>query len=247
MIDGLAVHGLRAVVVAGVLWLSCTDGGATAPPAPSAATGPAQQPDCASATPFVMDSFSGPSGAALTAHTGERGAAWADWTQAAGRAQLTAGMRVRASAAGPHAVLTASGTPPGPDYEVSADFHVVSLAETTLIGVLARRDDNADSEYMGWYNSASATWGIARRLGGTGITVGGTYPQTLAAGGTYRVALRVRGSRLSLLVDGAERVSGTDTSIEAPGRAGIRMAQAGRAGDDVGVQLGNFRAAGCAP
>ncbi|MFN2520430.1 MAG: hypothetical protein ABR525_05220 [Candidatus Limnocylindria bacterium] len=247
MIGRVAKQGLSALVLAGVLCLGCTDGGATAPPGPSAATGPAQQTECALAAPFVMDSFAGPSGAPVTAHTGERGAAWSDWTQAAGRTQLAPGMRVRASVAGPHAVVTASGTPPGPDYEVSADFHVVSLAETTLIGVLARRDDNTDSEYMGWYNSASATWGIARRLGGTGITVGGTYAQTLAAGGTYRVALRVRGSRLSLLVDGAERVSGTDTSIEAPGRAGIRMAQAGRAGDDVGLQLGNFRAAGCAP
>ncbi len=240
------MEGIRgAVALAGVLCLVAAECSAAGPPAPSASSaGAVQGAECGSAPPFVSDSFSGQSGLALGAHTGERGATWSDWPAASGRAQLTRQMRVRASTAGPHAVLTASGAPPGPDYEVSADFHVVSLGETTLIGLLARRDD-ADSEYMGWYNSASGTWGIARRLGGTGITIGSTYSQTLNVGGTYRAALRVRGSRISLLVDGLERVSGIDTSVGAPGRAGIRIAQAGRAADDAGIQLGNFRAAGC--
>ncbi|MFN2521660.1 MAG: hypothetical protein ABR525_11575, partial [Candidatus Limnocylindria bacterium] len=166
------MKGIRApVVLAGVLCFACAGRVPAAVPAPSASASPARQAECGAGPPFVSDSFSGQGGVALGAHAGELGATWTDWPSASGRAQLTSQMRVRAAKAGPHAVLTASGAPPGPDYEVSADFHVVSLSETTLIGLLARRDD-ADSEYMGWYNSASASWGIARRQGGTGASVG---------------------------------------------------------------------------
>ena len=229
-----------------MLCLAAVACGPAATPASPSVSPSGEAAACRPGPAFVSDSFVGEGGAALTARSGELGAAWSDWPLAAGRAQLTTHRSVRASTAGPHAVLTASGAPPSPDYEVSADFHVASLGDTTLVGLLGRRDDT-DSEYMGWYNSASATWGIARRQGGTGATVGTTYAETLASGGTYHVALQIRGSRITLLVDGRERASGVDASISAAGRAGIRIAQAGRAADDTGIQLANFRAAGCVP
>jgi hypothetical protein len=235
----IALAGLFCVALAG-----CGGAGGDRDPAtPAVTAAPLPTPaTCEQDLEFVVDSFTDVAGTQLTAHSGEKGATWTNWSRAGGSGEITDANRVRAGTVDLHAVVTASGTPPGADYEVAGEFYVASLTEPTLIGLLGRRDDASDSEYLGWHNTATGQWGISRRLGGTGTDLGATAARPLAVGRTYQAVLRLRGSVIVLAVDGTELVTARDDAITAAGAAGVRIAQRTRAGNSAGIHLDGLRA-----
>jgi hypothetical protein len=72
----------------------------------------------------------------------------------------------------------------------------------------------------------------------------GTFGQGVATGSSYRVALDMSGSTIRLLVDGTQRISATDSTLTAAGRAGVALGSPGDnavQSDAIGLHLDNFR------
>lgn len=189
--------------------------------------------------PVSEDSFTDTAGTTLASHTGERAAAW---TKFGGSASLviTDENRLRfAYAAGDTwAIYHTSAVPFGPDYDVRADFHVKSVRANQFVRLHGRK---STSSYQGYAISYVGTAWELTRLDGGPATVLGSYAQTLAAGVTYRVILRMTGSRISVLIDDVERIVATDSTYTAANRGGVEIFDGVSGSDNTnGIHLDNF-------
>jgi hypothetical protein len=170
---------------------------------------------------FLNDTFTGASGTTLTAHPGETGATWTKHgSSGAGTMALSDANRLRVGTTGGVIIYYSSGTPAGPDYEVFGPVVAVTAGTTRVIGVTGRMDTVANTYYAAFYDGANNRWELRAVVAGV-VTTLGTFAQAMVNGTSYEVRLRMAGSRISLLVDGVERVIVTDTSITAAGRAGV--------------------------
>lgn len=169
--------------------------------------------------PFANDAFAGSAGTDVTAHG-------TDWSyQAGGTSGLTFMLsdanRLRANGSGTlYRGACHAAVPPSADYDVTALIRVVSDNNQSTIGVAGRMDPAALRCYFARYNTGNNRWEIVRFNADAG-TVLGWYGQTYATGEAATVMLRMRGTTISLLVDGVERVSVVDTAISAAGKAGV--------------------------
>jgi hypothetical protein len=192
------------------------------------------------------DSFTGAAGTLLSDHTADSGSTWTHWTNDTATSVLSDSNRLRRNGTGGVTYLT-SAVPPGADYQVSADIYVKSLLSNDAAGVVGRFDtsntNGTGTRYMARYNVSAGYWELRKDVNGGG-TLLGSYTATPTVGQTYNVALDMKGSTIRMLVDGVERVSVTDTSITAAGRAGTRLGSGGTGTsptDTTGMHLDNFR------
>ena len=191
------------------------------------------------------DSFTDVAGTPLENHTGGLGAIWSAYAGEARTAVITDEGRMRKETGNGAAMYYASAAPSSADYTVTADVHVKSLLSTDAIGVAGRIDTSSapGTYYLARYVRDSSRWEILRVVDGAVGSLIGTSTQLLSSGSTYRVELDMSGTTIRLLVDGLERISGTDAAITAAGRAGVRMgtgASTAQVSDTAGLHLDDF-------
>jgi hypothetical protein len=203
-----------------------------------------------SGTDVVLETFTNASsGQRLEfASAGEIGATWTLHASSTSGTQFMATTARRAvrEAAG-LTMYYASGVPTSADYSVQADVYAMSLLTDDAVGVVGRESTSADTAYVARYRKVGTTtqsWELVKVVSGT-ETVLGSYAQTLIVGTNYHLKLDMQGSTIRLLVDAVQRVSVTDSSITAAGRAGIRGGYTGLTGvpgHTTGLQLDNVNA-----
>lgn len=183
---------------------------------------------------FVVDTFTNTNISDLASHTGETGATWTEHPTASTTIQIASN---RAAPNGSNGVYTASGAPTAADYDVSADVYVASTTSAAS-GVIGRADATAATWYHARYNGATGNWELYKYVSGT-TTLLGSYSQTLTVGNSYNVKLSMRGTSLTVYVDGVARITTTDSAITAAGKAGMRT---NNGSQTVGYHLDNFTA-----
>lgn len=167
--------------------------------------------------PFVSDSFTDTDAVDLVSHTGETGATWTKHSNSpSGGGSITTN-ELRGNTYN-NSCFYASGAPAGAEYDVVAPFHCITTGSDYGGGVLGRVDTATDTRYNAKH--FGGTWYLSKNVGGTETTLG-TYAQALVSGTTYVLKLEIRNATKKLFVDGVERVSSTDNSITAAGKAGV--------------------------
>ncbi len=171
----------------------------------------------------------------LRDHVGETGATWT--LETGGDARLFGGRVHSVTDAGIH---SASGTPASADYDVSAD-----LICTTAVGsapqISGRINGGSPDMYFVDYAASSTNFTLQKRISGSNTTLGTYTDAAFTAGVTRSVMLRMRGSAISVLVDGVVRIGPvTDTGVTAVGKAGLSFVNAAAAGELIGYRADNF-------
>ncbi len=184
-------------------------------------------------TQLAYDSLTDAEGVSLQNHTGENGLTWTKHANSAPSIPFTNANRLRAGGTGFAycSIILASA-----DYKVTGKIYAASTATTTM-GVIGRVATDATTFYAALYDRAIAGWQLAKFVSGTQTNLG-SYSQAMAAGAGADVTLWMEGSTIKLLVNGVERVSTTDASITAAGRAGVRCSGSGS--NTAGMQLDSF-------
>ena len=168
-----------------------------------------------------MDRFAGVAGTSLVSHTADVGGTW---TRDVGTVvfQLTAAGRIRLSNTGTTHSYHHSYHLGSADYDVSCDVTCLSLITDGAEGVTGRVDPVTDSYYLGRYDQFAGEWQIYPRLNGADGAMLGSSTAFLLTNRPYRLTLRMRGTAISLLVDGVLLIGPvTDSSISAAGYAGV--------------------------
>lgn len=178
--------------------------------------------------PFVSDSFTGTDDTVITSHTGETGATWtAHPSFAASNSKIKSNRLYQTSTADQCAY--ASGTPGSADYSVKivlrridattnsnrsrAALGRMSTSALTFYGV----DFNDDLDIVG-----SQTYlRLFKFVAGTFTQLGSLYNIALPQNTDTEIELRMAGTSIKAFVDGVERISATDSSISAAGKAGL--------------------------
>lgn len=135
-------------------------------------------------------------------------------------------------------VLYASGVPSSADYDVECDYTIFSGNVGTM-GLAGRiNTSGALSCYHTFYsNNQVLLWKV---VSGVPDTVG-WWDGTLSGGGaTYKLRLSMHGTTIKVFVNDVERISVTDSSVTAAGRAGLRATSPNDAW--TGKHVDNFRA-----
>ncbi|MEO5921125.1 MAG: LamG-like jellyroll fold domain-containing protein [Pseudolysinimonas sp.] len=199
----------------------------------------------ATAALISADSFTGTSGSSLASHTGEIGATWTHKAGAA-NAVISNENRVRRANVTGYTIDYTTATPPSADYSVEADLYVkASIPAGETVGVIGRMDTTANTFYMARWEQADTSWNIVKYTNGTVAYPGFLANQgALVAGETYRIRLEMVGTALKLYVNGVLKVSATDATFTAAGRAGIMDgadASSAAKSDSTGIHIDNFQ------
>lgn len=186
---------------------------------------------------FASDTFTDTAGVDLVTHD----ANWSYHSSYSGSSfVITDNNRIR-----PGANVTSGayhgGTPAGADYELSADFYFVeSNGGGANAGIMARVNTAANTMYYARYFSGN--WSLWAQVAGTPTQIGSNYADAVSAGSTRAVVLRVQGTTISLDVGGTTRISGTNASIPAAGKVGLRCNPNATPLNGNGIHIDNFSA-----
>jgi hypothetical protein len=134
-----------------------------------------------------------------------------------------------------------SATPPAADYDVACDVLLISATTTNGAGPAGRMDAAANTCYFARYNSNTGGWELFKLVAGVATQLGSTVTQSLTLAQRYRATLSLRGTTISLAVDGVTIISVTDSAISAAGAVGLRIN--GLTAASTGVQLDTWQAA----
>jgi hypothetical protein len=169
---------------------------------------------------WLNDTFTGTNGTNLQAHTGETGATWTVHPSYTGPSKIQTN---RVQGNGLVTAYYASGSPAGADYDVTAIVRQVTSFATA--GPCGRMDTTADTHYgvrltvVGGVPVAQ----LYKMVAGVITGLGSTFAVTNTNGTDTTLMLRMRGSTISMFVNGTQRESVTDTDISAAGKAGVRL------------------------
>jgi hypothetical protein len=194
---------------------------------------------------FVSDTFTDAAGTLLTAHTPDVGGAWSkDSNSSIGPPVISDVNTLRSGDTSFSYVLYLNaGSPATAEYDVEADFKVVSGAGLVALHLFVH-GDNLGGGYRGGWDGFGGHWNIGRGYGSSNVLDAGTAA-TLTNGQTYHVKLTVRvsggTSTLTLYVDGVQKATATDANYAAAGKSGIQWAT-NTADNTSGLQLDNFAA-----
>lgn len=176
------------------------------------------------ATPFFLDAFDGPDNQFLESYS----ANWVKSTSQAGRAMLLGG-RVYQSTADNAVYCRGDVQPPTADYDVSASLYFASGSGTPSVGVCGRMagpGGAAMTFYQARIVNNSSGIVLARFINGATVTLS-SVAYSAPAFAEPKLTLRMKGSQLSVLLDGVVVIGPiTDSNITDAGYAGIRMASA---------------------
>ena len=177
---------------------------------------------------FVTDNFteSGGNVDLSASHTGETGADWSDHPSYTGARLTLDATNDEVFATGSTAAF-ASGVPGSPDYYVQGGFIARSNLALTNIGITGRMDTTANTMYGVRFNpdlgASGGQWQLFKVVSGTFTQLAVWEPgAALTTGQIYLVRLTMTGTTIAVSIDGTQRMSVTDSSITAAGRAGIR-------------------------
>ncbi len=204
--------------------------------------------DTATAAPVSTDTFTGPAGSQLAAHTGELAASWVRQAGSANATISDQGRIYRDSLLGGYTLDTASLVPANADYSVEADLVLRSRVSTDVVGVIGRLTGSG-THYAATWQESNNSWNLLRYpvpLFGTSVLASVASQPDLNAGQAYRLKLEMVGSTLKLYVDGVLKVTATDSSITQPGLAGVMdgnrepLAANPAKNNSTGIHLDNF-------
>lgn len=169
---------------------------------------------------FVRDTMTGTNWTDLHLRTGELGATWTrhpDVNGGSSRWYLYGG-RVHSGVWG---TMYASGTPASADYDVTCTYRVYTTVSTLNLGICVRMSTTEDTYYSMYYQAGELV--LIKRVDGVTSPALDYYIGSLTGGGTdYTFKLETIGTAIKGYVNGIERVSATDSSITAAGKAGLR-------------------------
>ena len=199
----------------------------------------------ASLTAFASDLFAGTAGTTILAHTPNIGGAWVAHTLAPNGTSLPCVLNGNGTIynryAGGLCLYYPTATPSTPDYSVKGKVNIKTVVADEQIGVCGRLSTSALTFYVARFDTNTNAVRLYKSIAGT-LTSLGSYSVTWAAGETHDIELKMLGSTISVLVDGVERISVTDTSITLAGKAGIRMYNTTAATPTTGLHLDEFSA-----
>jgi hypothetical protein len=176
-----------------------------------------------SAGVFVQDSFTGSDSTNLTAHTGEIGATWTKHPNQPGSARDILITSNQARGDGNTSTISryyASGTPPTADYAVEATLNAISATTNERAGIWARMNTSTDDGYELTYQRESTRWALYKVVSGT-ATLLGSYTDVFSDGSSRTIRLELRGTALTVLIDGTQRITATDSTFASAGSVGI--------------------------
>jgi hypothetical protein len=165
---------------------------------------------------FVSDTFTESSDTNLDSHVGETGATWASFGPSA---TVDAAKDIIYGTLG-YGVRYASGTPASADYSVTCVIEVPSGGTNSLrnSGPAGRVSTSVQTGYF--FRLSASDWQLYKVVSGS-FTSLGSWTDSISAPATRTAKLELSGSTITGYVDGTSRVSVTDTSITAAGKAGI--------------------------
>ena len=180
---------------------------------------------------FVADRMDAPRNwTDLNERVGQIGAAWTYHSATPATRWYLYGGKVHCGVIG---AAYASGVPASADYDVECDYTVYT--DIGSVSIAGRMSTTALTFYYvyyggGYLNLIKSVAGVLTNLGS----------EPMAWSGTKHLTLSMRGTALTVSVDGVETISATDGDIPGPGRAGVR---AGGVNDkETGKHIDNFLA-----
>lgn len=176
---------------------------------------------------WASDTFNtGSDGAYIVGNAPVVGGNWTDGSEASSPSPIYSGNRARQKDTATSFTYVAT-TPSSADYWVQADVTPQSGGSGGVAGVCARKvagtgAGNLTCYWADYYDHATAgsrQWRLVKYVSGT-ATVLGTYTENI---GTTTKTLRLScvGTAIKAYVDDVERISATDSSVTAAGRAGM--------------------------
>lgn len=167
----------------------------------------------------------------ITQRKGEIGATWANHPNLAGAYYMFGG----ATHCGVTGAVYASGTPANANVTVECDY-IVYTRDVAASGIAARMSTSAATMYYTYYLGNELV--LAKMVAGTITSLGADVSGLMSNGNTYRLKLECIGSAIKVYVNDAVKISVTDTSITAAGKAGLRSSGASDA--YTGKHIDNF-------
>jgi hypothetical protein len=189
---------------------------------------------------FASDLFTDANGTTLQSHTPTGGGTWTKHSASTADALIESN-RVKGATTSTTQLYTHSATPPAADYDVACDVLLISATTTNGAGPAGRMDAAANTCYFARYNSNTGGWELFKLVAGVATQLGSTVTQSLTLAQRYRATLSLRGTTISLAVDGVTIISVTDSAISAAGAVGLRIN--GLTAASTGVQLDTWQAA----
>lgn len=167
---------------------------------------------------FAEDAFTSGSDQTLQAYS----ALWNRHTSFATDATvLTATGNVRGGSDAATSVYYRSETPQSADYDVQADCSTTQ-AGNSRSGVVGRCDTAAQTFYYLYLDSSTGQLTMAKAVAGVFTGIGTPYAIPSYAHNTpYTIRLNMTGTSLTGYLNGVSRITATDSSISAAGKAGI--------------------------
>jgi hypothetical protein len=173
---------------------------------------------------FATDTFTDTAGTDLSAHTADDAGTWTKHTgtgsPGTGTVVVSDANRIR-NGDGAASCYYHSGAPAGAEYDLQADWFVVTNPGALHESILGRIATAALDGYGVRFNT-SGQWQLYKLVNGT-LTSLGTFAQTLSTSTTYVVKLEIRDATKKVYIDGVERISSTDNAVTAAGKAGVRF------------------------
>lgn len=189
---------------------------------------------------FVYDSFTDVDGTPITSHVGEIGTSWWLYNYTGGTGPTSTIEGDRLVSAGGTNYYVATGQPPSPDYYVEAEYEFVGLNPADDFGICGRISAGANL-YFVRFSQNTNTWALIRKKNDVNTQLGGSYPDAFTSGSRV-VRLVMQGNVISVLIDGVQVISVTDTAPLLGGVCGIRCG--GAASPTTGRHMVRFEAVG---
>lgn len=164
--------------------------------------------------------FTGTAGTELSAYD-------SDWQRYSGDTSTilisTAGTRARRGTSGADCQYTYAGwTPSSANYDVEADFVVMSTTLTERFGIVARCDPASRTFYLARFTAGSTTATISLlKANNASPTIITSYNMTVAANDVVKIRLSCNGTTIKVFVNDVERISVTDSTVTSAGRMGL--------------------------
>lgn len=175
---------------------------------------------------FTQDTFTDADGTLLADHVGEIGALWSQ--NPAANYGTTGGiinsneMYFNSFVVGNDVCWQASGVPVSADQYTEAVVIAKSLPASGVFKIFARQNASNATAYMARYNLSGTRWQLYRVNSSASITqLGSDVVQSLSVGQVLTVKLLCQGTTISLIVDGVTKISVTDSTVTAKGRAAL--------------------------
>lgn len=175
-------------------------------------------------TTYANDTFTGADTTLLSAHTSDSSHTW---TKSGGgsNAQIDTN-KIRAATSNQFGLYYTSATSTSADYSVQATISDVTSYFGVTPGVAGRISTSATTGYYVSWGVTSGRWDLYRvtdeyttvSLGNWAVAEGGTGAPFTAP---VIVKLNFSGTTISVDFDGTQRISVTDTTYQAAGRAGV--------------------------